>query len=87
MGQPIIDMPKLPEASHLHEYTCTMIHGAPYFVMMDGVDCYVFHKAQVSGKDVLTELCKLAGSDITERLGIALLRAATTQRAEEAKRR
>lgn len=83
MPKPIIDMQKLPDSSGLHETIFGVIHGAPYKVVMDGLDCYIY-ESNANGD--LKTLCRMAGSEITERLGIALLRAASIQRDAEAQR-
>lgn len=75
-------MQKLPEGSNLSEYQSVMIHGAPYRILMDGLDCYIYELA--SDQQSLKFLCKTSGAELTERLGIALLRAAALQRASQA---
>jgi hypothetical protein len=85
MGKPLIDMPNVPEGSGLFEAPSIMLHGARYHVLMDGLDCHIFEEAD--GGKTWKMLCRFAGSEITERMGIALLRAASVQREAEARRK
>lgn len=78
MLRPIIEMPSLPEGSGVTEHQGVMIHGAPYRIIMDGLDCYIYELA--SDQKTMKLLCQMVGPEQTERLGIALLRAATLQR-------
>lgn len=82
--KPFIEMPSLPAGSGLLETIFGVIHGAPYKVVMDGIDCYIYEAAPNGD---LKTLCRMSGSEITERLGIALLRAAALQREAEATRK
>ena len=77
MRAPIIDMQSLPELAGLHEYQGVIIHGGRYRVMMDGLDCYIY---EFTNEKTMVMLVKLPGAELTEQLGIALLRAAALQR-------
>jgi hypothetical protein len=82
-----MDMESLPSNTNLYETNCIMIHGGHYRVMMDGLDTYIYKYENLGGeKETLHLLCRLPGSEQTEQLGVALIRAATAQRKEEAKR-
>jgi hypothetical protein len=82
MSEPLLPTPDLP--GNMSEYHCVMLHGPGFKVMMDGLDCYIYEMSDDRGS--LRLLFRTAGSSHTERLAIALLRAAAVQRECEQKR-